>query len=527
MSIGDQSHRVYRFGLFSLDLDRETLFRGTSEVHLRPKSFTVLRLLLKSRRRLVTKAELHDAAWGKAVVTDDTLAHCIADIRRVLGADGSAMLRTVPKRGYIFDPPSGQSAAGIPGTTERRGRFSSWHLSYAAAAGITAVIVWLWPATDAGRAVDSERRPSLVVPHAVMGDSVVPQPAVNKPESLTAAVTARAYQEYLKARFFHDRRASGDIDRAEAGYKAAIELDPTLGPAWTGLAGIYVLRQGDGVTNDAALLEALGDAAHRGVALSPSSADAHMRLAKYYVNVGNPEVAWAYFERAVALEPGNTLVLGVRAGLAAHQGRLDDAIDLQTRAIEAAPLSATNRHNLAWYLIAAGRLEEAAVHIEEFTALNPSATGSINDLLGDLLLLQGNYAPALAVVQDRENTARRESALAMIYHALGQESQSAAALSRLKASRGEEVAARVAEVYAHRGNSEEALRWLSKACSCDGTVTLTGNQLFDRNLWLLSPYLSGLRDDARWQAMLAGVLESRQLPAPVATASIDPVLNLH
>lgn len=516
MSIGDQSHRVYRFGHFSLDLDRETLFQGTCEIHLRPKSFSVLRLLLESRGRLVTKAELHDAAWGKAVVTDDTLAHCIADIRRVLGAGGSDMLRTVPRRGYIFDPPPGQAETVTPVMAGRQGRFSGRHLSFAAPVGLLAVTVWLWSATGADRDVNSERPVS-----------VVPQSAVDNPESLTGTsdTAARAYQEYLKGQFFHDRRALGDIDRAEASYKAAIELDPTLGPAWTGLAGIYVLRQADSGSNDVALLQALGDAAHRGVALAPSSADAHIRMAKYYFDAGKPEVAGEYFERAVALEPDNALVLGVRAGLLAHQGHLDDAIELQVRAIDAAPLSATMRHNLAWYLLAAGRIEEAAVQIEEFSALNPSAIGSINELLGDLLLLQGNYDEALTVVRGRKNVTRRESGLAMIYHALGQESQSAAALSKLLAGDGEDVAVRVAEVYAHRGNREEALRWLSEACSSDRTATLNAHQLFDRNLWLLSPYLIGLRDDARWKAMLAAVFESRKLPAPVSTASIDSELN--
>ncbi len=488
----------------------------------------MLRLLLESPGRLVTKAELHDAAWGKAVVTDDTLAHCVADIRRVLGADGSGMLRTVPRRGYIFDAPSGQAAASVSVMMKGQGRDFWRRLSFAAALCMPVVIVWLWSSTAANHGAGNEGRPGADVTAVALIDSAAPQQAVDNPELLAgnSGVTSPAYQEYLKGRFFHDRRASGDIDRAEAGYKAAIELDSALGAAWTGLAGIYMLRQADVGTNDPALLEAIGDAAHRGVALDPSSADAHIRMAHYYFGADKPEVAWEYFERAVALEPHNPLVLGVRAGLLAHQGRLDDAIELKIRAVEAAPLSATMRHNLAWYLVAAGRLEEAADHIDEFTALNPSANDSINELLGDVLLLQGDYEQALTIVRNREHAARRESGLAMIYHALGQESQSAAALSRLLAGGSEDVAARVAEVYAHRGNREEALRWLSKACISDETVTLTKHQLYDRNLWLLSPYLIGLRDDARWQAMLAAVVALRKLPAPVSVASIDSVRNV-
>ena len=43
MSPREYAHRVYRFGDFRVDLDRGTLYHGEREVHLRPKSFAVLR----------------------------------------------------------------------------------------------------------------------------------------------------------------------------------------------------------------------------------------------------------------------------------------------------------------------------------------------------------------------------------------------------------------------------------------------------------------------------------------------------
>ena len=103
MSTRNEAHRLRRFGEFSLDLDRGTLFRGDDEVHLRPKAFQVLTILLDNHGRLVSKAALHDAVWKRVVVTDDSLAHCIADIRRALADSGFEMIKTVPRRGYIFD----------------------------------------------------------------------------------------------------------------------------------------------------------------------------------------------------------------------------------------------------------------------------------------------------------------------------------------------------------------------------------------------------------------------------------------
>ena len=103
MSTGENAHRAYRFGEFTLDLDREALYRGHRELHLRPKAFRVLEILLENSGRLVSKAELHEAAWAESVVTDDSLAHCIGDIRHTLGDSGFELIRTVPRRGYVFE----------------------------------------------------------------------------------------------------------------------------------------------------------------------------------------------------------------------------------------------------------------------------------------------------------------------------------------------------------------------------------------------------------------------------------------
>ena len=93
MSPREYAHRVYRFGDFALDLDRGSLYRGDTEVHLRPKAFRVLRILLENRGQLVTKTQLHDAAWKNSIVTDDSLAHCVGDVRRALGEQGFELIR--------------------------------------------------------------------------------------------------------------------------------------------------------------------------------------------------------------------------------------------------------------------------------------------------------------------------------------------------------------------------------------------------------------------------------------------------
>lgn len=97
------AHTVYLFDEFRLDLTRGTLFREDHELKLRPKSFEVLCYLVENQGRLVGKSELIDAVWQETAVTDDSLVQCLKDIRRVLGDESQRIIKTVPRRGYVFD----------------------------------------------------------------------------------------------------------------------------------------------------------------------------------------------------------------------------------------------------------------------------------------------------------------------------------------------------------------------------------------------------------------------------------------
>ncbi len=97
------SYRIYSFDDFALDLARCCLQRGKEEVRLRPKPFEVLKYLVENRGRLVGKDELMQAIWTESFVTDDSLVQCMVEVRRALGDDSQRYIKTVSRRGYIFD----------------------------------------------------------------------------------------------------------------------------------------------------------------------------------------------------------------------------------------------------------------------------------------------------------------------------------------------------------------------------------------------------------------------------------------
>lgn len=100
-----RSSSTLRFGRFALDLVAGRLIAGGKEVALRAKSFEVLRLLASHQGQLVTKEQLFAAVWPDVVVGDDSLVQCVSEIRQSLGDDRQEIVRTIPRRGYIFTLP--------------------------------------------------------------------------------------------------------------------------------------------------------------------------------------------------------------------------------------------------------------------------------------------------------------------------------------------------------------------------------------------------------------------------------------
>jgi predicted ATPase/class 3 adenylate cyclase/DNA-binding winged helix-turn-helix (wHTH) protein len=94
---------AYRFDRFTLDLDRGTLLTsGGAELPLRPKAFALLQLFVENAGRLLDRDTIMQAIWPDVFVTDDSITQCVGDIRRALGDEAQHLLRTVPRRGYLF-----------------------------------------------------------------------------------------------------------------------------------------------------------------------------------------------------------------------------------------------------------------------------------------------------------------------------------------------------------------------------------------------------------------------------------------
>ena len=94
----------YRFGDFRLDEGARQLLSSDGEVHLSPKAFELLVLLIANRSRAVSKEELLRQLWPATFVEETNIAGLVSEIRRGLrdSAAEPAFVRTVHRFGYRF-----------------------------------------------------------------------------------------------------------------------------------------------------------------------------------------------------------------------------------------------------------------------------------------------------------------------------------------------------------------------------------------------------------------------------------------
>ena len=469
-------HRGFVFGEFVLNIDRAALLHKGRNVGLRPKSLDVLKHLVEHHGRLVTKEELLDAVWDKAAVSDDSLTHCLIDIRKALGDTDREMIRTVPRRGFIFELPVESISSHVRLDRQRR------RLRLVSAIAATVLL-----SIGAGYLLLGVHQP-------------IPQPQTDAVGSFSVS-NIDAADLYLQGRFLFNRRAANDLETAEELLKLAIDLEPKFAEAWAELAGVYTIRYFSGGAVEPEALPLLKHAAERAVEFGPDLPAGWVRLAHYYAAVGDQPAADRYMRRAIDAEIEDPLLLGAMAGEFAEIGDFDRAIELQQRALALDPLSIISRSNLSSYLLAAGRYTDALREAERAAQLNPEgAIAEIN--VGFALIQLEQYEEALAQAASWPDGPQKDVVLAMAALVLNRDAVAMDALARLKSSTDIESYRHRAELEAFCENIENSFLLLTK-------LRTQARGSLDQQQWrwqllmiTVSPFLAPVRADPRWESWL-------------------------
>ncbi len=103
------TQKLFRFGVFELNVDTEELFKSAIPVKLSPQPLKLLALLASHSGQVVTRNEIQEQRWvGETFVDfEHGVNKCINQIRTALGdnADNPVYVETVPRRGYRFLAP--------------------------------------------------------------------------------------------------------------------------------------------------------------------------------------------------------------------------------------------------------------------------------------------------------------------------------------------------------------------------------------------------------------------------------------
>jgi TolB-like protein/Flp pilus assembly protein TadD len=201
---------------------------------------------------------------------------------------------------------------------------------------------------------------------------------VTSPEKARLAqsrlVDPEAYQDYLRGRYFWNKRTTDSLNRARDYFRQAIDKDPSYAPAHSGLADAYAVLGSTGydvmppkdamprakaaAMNALQIDERLAEAhaalgyVHlvyewdwntaereltRAIELNPSYATAHQWRGELFMALSRPEHATASFKRALELDP-LSIPCNLGLGWSYYFSRnYDRAIEQYRRTVEIAP----------------------------------------------------------------------------------------------------------------------------------------------------------------------------------------------
>src|SRR5262249_27163882 len=159
----------------------------------------------------------------------------------------------------------------------------------------------------------------------------------------------KAYALYLQGRELGRQMNPEAFAKSDALFRQALEIDPRYVPAWDGLANNFFNKAGMGLVSGQEGYARAREAAEKALAIDPDYAPAHARLGLIAMNGDNDLAAAArHFQRALALDPTDPIVLGNAATFLKSLGRLDEALALLEAFVRRDPVNVTLLYNLRW-----------------------------------------------------------------------------------------------------------------------------------------------------------------------------------
>jgi TolB-like protein/Flp pilus assembly protein TadD len=315
----------------------------------------------------------------------------------------------------------------------------------------------------------------------------------------TEAVNPEAYEAFLRGIFFHDKLTEESLKTAADYFNQAIEIEPDYAEAYAWLSLAYCVPSVFGYATPRESFAKAKTVANTAIELDETCAEAHDVVG--YIAFGYEwdwQRAKQSFERAIELNPNFSRG---HAGLAWYllvAGRFDEAIDAMQTAVKLDPLSPALNNGLANVHMYSGQVEPAIEQRKEALKLDPSHLDALSDLARDYLIMS-RYADAEKSIEEALNhhgrTVSLVASLARTYALWGRKSEAEKLLQELQDRDRDEyiLSSDFARVHAALGNKDEALIWLEKAHQ---------EREWYMILLRVSPWWDSLRSDTRFEDLV-------------------------
>ena len=311
----------------------------------------------------------------------------------------------------------------------------------------------------------------------------------------------KAYQLYLKGRFFWNRRTQEGLYKGIEHFKLAIEADPAYALAYAGLADCYSMLCWWNIVPPEEGLPKAKAAAFNAIELDATLAEGHASAGEISETAWDWQTAEREYKCALDLNPNYALAHQWYAEFLAHIGQFEHALFEMKLAEQLDPLSNIINTELGWILFLVGEYDSAIEQYRAAVELDPEFAAA-HWRLSEGYLQKRMFDKAIGEIKLAiELSGSSTQMLARLAYAYAVSGKRCEALEVLK-SLNESAELRyvspydIAIIYAGLSEKEMALDWLERGYR-EHTLGLT--------FLKVEPAFNSLRDDPRLSNLLRRV----------------------
>lgn len=279
---------------------------------------------------------------------------------------------------------------------------------------------------------------------------------------------SEAFEEYLKGRYFWNKRTPDGLKSAITSFEKAIKLDPNFSLAYSGLADVYCVLPEYTISPEKDSYQLAQTNAKRALELDPNLAEAFASLAFVeFWNNKNFAESEKNFRRAIAAKPNYPTAHQWFANVLLARKNLAPAIEQMSEAQKLDPLSLVINTELGILYYYSRQYETAVTQLRRTLEIEPKFYRA-SLWLARVLTVQGKFEEAFSLYQNLpQDVAEQEGIISEIGYTNGLAKNQAKAETLLKTlqsrSAVEKNAFSSAMILLGLGKNDESIRYLTKA----------------------------------------------------------------